>query len=266
VTANGVTIRSVSASALLKLTTIDSTGATLFEVTVPSMNLPGTIRYTGAGMPIELISQRPLISLSVLSADKLFGVQSIDLRQPGVNTLLVIPADIRALNAGKRLRVLMDAQDALVTSPTWLAGPGRVENGSWVQPYAQGEATLEVISARPWRNEVARFDVDGDRGVSPLDVLALINAINGNVFPGGALPARSNSSPQGFFDPDGDESLSPLDVLSVVNELNRGGGGGEGEGEGEDETYTNPCTLNEQAVDALMTIGLAEELSGRKRK
>jgi hypothetical protein len=114
---------------------------------------------------------------------------------------------------------------------------------------------LEVVSARAWRNEVLRFDVDGDQSLSPLDVLALIDAINGRVFSAGSLPARTSTSPSGFYDPDGDGTLSPLDVLAVVNELNRGKGGGEGEGPVE---VSVAAPVDVVRIDQIMAAGLED--------
>lgn len=70
-----------------------------------------------------------------------------------------------------------------------------------------------------WRNPLDQLDVDRDRGISPLDVLTVINEINrgGNSqFP----PVRPETAP--FLDVDGNGGLSPLDALRVINALNSG--------------------------------------------
>lgn len=91
-----------------------------------------------------------------------------------------------------------------------------------------------VSNLRPWQNRLNPLNVNKTGGVDPLDVLALVNAINGNRQ--GALPSpRSTStSNESDYDVDGDGFLTPLDVLLVVNFLNGTSNspppGGEGEG------------------------------------
>ncbi len=81
----------------------------------------------------------------------------------------------------------------------------------------------------PWRNESFPEDIDGDGGISPMDVLFLVNEINRN----GSRPlTEADLLEDMFLDPDGDRYLGPLDVLQVVNYINThgvvGGPGGEG--------------------------------------
>jgi len=82
----------------------------------------------------------------------------------------------------------------------------------------------------PWHHRERPMDADGDGFISPLDVLILINRINGN--PNLLLPhVRSQVGGRDtWFDVDADGYVTPIDVLLVINQLNRGGGGG-GEGE-----------------------------------
>jgi hypothetical protein len=80
-----------------------------------------------------------------------------------------------------------------------------------------------ISNPTPWQNPINPLDVDGsggDKPVDPLDVLALVNAINGNRQ--GALPSPRPLSTftESFYDVDGDGSLNPLDVLAVVNFIN----------------------------------------------
>ncbi len=247
---------SAPASEIAKFTTLNDTGAKLFEVSAPATNLPGTVRYSGSGKPIELVSNRPSIDLAVLSADKLYGVQLVDLRASGSQNLTLRRADVLALNSGKNLRILMDQADTLVALSDWKSQTGRVENSVWVQPYVSDAATIEIVSASPWQNEVNPTDVDGDQGASPLDVLELINQINANTFPGGVLPERVSGGQQSFYDPDGDGRVGPLDVLMVINELNRVSGG-----EGES---TRIALNNIKNVDQLMSADLFDILDERQ--
>ena len=236
VTAGGSTIRNVPAAELNKVTIVDNVGTKLFEVTLPATNLPGIVRFTGTGKRIELIAERSAIDLSDLTSDKLFGIEIIDLRAVGANSLAFRASEVSALNGLKTRRILMDRDDTLTALGSWRAQAGQLENGDWVQPFTNAGARIEVISVTPWQNKVNRHDIDGDQAVSPLDVLVLVNLINSNTFPNGQLPSRGSSQTDGYFDPDGDNSVGPLDVLTLVNEVNRGSGtNGEGEGANQSE-------------------------------
>ncbi len=253
VTAGGNTINSVPVVDLQKVTINDRSGARLFEVTAPASNLPGTIRYTGIGRPIELVSEQALIDLSSLTPDKLFGVQIVDLRLTGVNSFVFKPTDVSSLNATKTLRFIMDKDDKLATQSVWKSQTGTAENGVWVQPYTSGDARIEVISTSPWQNKVNLFDIDGDQAASPLDVLALINLINAGS--GGALPVRGSiglGTINSFIDPDGDNTLGPLDVLTVINQLNRGSGA---DGESTDAML---YPFSTQSIDQVMAVDLSD--------
>ncbi len=61
-------------------------------------------------------------------------------------------------------------------------------------------------------------DVDNSSLVTPLDVLLLINNLNGE----GAreLPPRVQHASDPFYDVNGDNFLTPLDVLIVINAIN----------------------------------------------
>ncbi|MFN7841924.1 MAG: dockerin type I domain-containing protein [Pirellula sp.] len=88
-----------------------------------------------------------------------------------------------------------------------------------------------ILSESPWLNPNLPEDIDNDRVVSPLDVLALINEINA----GGARPLDgSGLSYPPYFDPNGDRSLDALDVLMVINYINANPNGPAGEYAGEE--------------------------------
>ena len=234
----GRTVWSVPANELTKLTSINKSGVIVAELRDFSSAFPGAVRYNEATATVELKVAATSLDLSTYGTGNLQGVQTIDLRQSGANILSLKVEDVQQINSQRRLQVVMSADDTLTTPNAWVVQTGRVENGAWTQSYSNVDKitnvvrTLEVASARPWRNEVSRLDADGDTTVSPLDVLVLINGINANIFPSGQLPARQASSGSGFYDTDGDNSLSPLDVLLVINRINLGDsrrGGGEGE-------------------------------------
>jgi len=89
---------------------------------------------------------------------------------------------------------------------------------------------LVTISPNPWQNPADRFDVNGIGGVSPIDVLILINTLNLDPAPAdldpdgnGRVDELPPQKPTGrpFLDPTGDGLLTPLDVLAVIGEINR---------------------------------------------
>ena len=81
------------------------------------------------------------------------------------------------------------------------------------------------------------MDVDNQNGVTPLDVLIVINRLNA----GGAgdlpPPVTAQLSPP-FYDTSGDNEVTALDALQIINYLNAttATAAGEGEGEGTEPT------------------------------
>jgi hypothetical protein len=93
------------------------------------------------------------------------------------------------------------------SAPTGEASAGEVED------------YLVTIVVNPWQNSVNRFDVDNSGAASPVDVLVLINYLNGDPPPVNPLPtARPTNRP--FYDVNGDGSATAADVLQVINHLN----------------------------------------------
>ena len=89
------------------------------------------------------------------------------------------------------------------------------------------------------------LDVTGDSFVSPLDVLAVINAIN-------LIKSDSQTVAfaEMFLDTNGDGILSPLDALLVINFLNRSGQvGGEGEASSSFAPLIEIATSNEDSIN-----------------
>ena len=85
------------------------------------------------------------------------------------------------------------------------------------------QRTIEPLESRQlmasdWQNHLLIRDVDQSGLVTPLDVLILVNAINGSGIR--VLPPRPIASTEPFFDVSGDGSLTPLDVLVVINAIN----------------------------------------------
>ena len=86
---------------------------------------------------------------------------------------------------------------------------------------------VEVLAnEHPWQNPVLACDVDRREGVTPGDVLKLINEINA-----GRKPALAFARPakELYLDPTADDKITPHDVLLVINWLNGLAVNGEGE-------------------------------------
>jgi hypothetical protein len=93
---------------------------------------------------------------------------------------------------------------------------------------------LYSLSTNPFDSE----DVNGDGQVSPVDALAVINALNdgGNVVQGEGQPGEKVKLQ---VDVSNDGALSPIDALLVINELNA-----EGEHGGAHQVAYTPITLD----------------------
>jgi hypothetical protein len=75
----------------------------------------------------------------------------------------------------------------------------------------------DSVSSATWRNLDNPYDVDGVDGVTPLDVLIIVNYINAH--PGDmSLPDVQIAEPP-FYDVSGDGLCTPHDVLLVINFL-----------------------------------------------
>ena len=75
--------------------------------------------------------------------------------------------------------------------------------------------------ASDWQNASLMRDVDNSSLVTPVDVLLLINNLNGDG--SRELPSRSQHTGDPFYDVNGDQSLTPLDALIVINAINNFG-------------------------------------------
>ena len=84
----------------------------------------------------------------------------------------------------------------------------------------QGNMPLAMYNAE------SPADVDGDKSLSPLDALALINLLNtqggGDIrsFARSAEAQGESSQSASYYDTNNDGYISPLDVLFVINQLN----------------------------------------------
>lgn len=105
-----------------------------------------------------------------------------------------------------------------------------------------------------YTNNASPLDVNADGFISPIDVLAVINALN----TGGARSlfegtGEGESSDRFFIDTNGDGMLSPMDALNVINHLNANSQGRQAEGEG------TPSTSSLAANDAVYSDDLFDD-------
>jgi hypothetical protein len=85
--------------------------------------------------------------------------------------------------------------------------------------FAGAQGSVNLVAAPPWKNPILPLDINGDTRVEPVDVLVLINAINGGLTELPNPPAAPLLPPP-YYDPNGDGALQPIDVLIVINFLN----------------------------------------------
>lgn len=134
----------------------------------------------------------------------------------GQRTLTFNVSSASKTNGPVGVRVRMSSQSGL--GPNGAAPDGEVED------------YLTTIQRNPYTNPTNNLDVNGDGGVSPIDVLQLVNYIN--LVGGGSLPFPVTGPVPPYLDVNGDGSVGPLDVLAVINFINSRSSGGGGEGEG----------------------------------
>ncbi|MEZ6150590.1 MAG: Ig-like domain-containing protein [Pirellulaceae bacterium] len=117
-------------------------------------------------------------------------------------------------------------------------------------------ATVNVrVQNSRWQNPQNSLDVNADGFVSPIDVLLVINYLNGH---GNPILPDSGVVPPPYLDPTGDELVTPNDVLQIINYLNANSQGGRGEGESSGVEYAMPITP-QQMVDTVGP-GIVQEL------
>jgi hypothetical protein len=93
---------------------------------------------------------------------------------------------------------------------------------------SSGDALLLIANTTPWQNPLNGLDTNRDGSVSPIDVLAVINAIN----EGGSrnLTSSQHEIALGLYlDANGDDRVSPIDALMRINALARSSLSGVGE-------------------------------------
>ncbi len=134
------------------------------------------------------------------------------------------------------------------------------------------DATIRLLS-HAWQNQPDPLDVNDDGDVSPIDVLLVINELNGRTLSHpqtGQLRPRQASDTL-FPDVNGDDLATPLDVLIVINALNSLSAAGEGEAERDRILAEWPATAPsaprtpdwESRIEPAWQANARQELPGR---
>jgi uncharacterized protein GlcG (DUF336 family) len=113
-------------------------------------------------------------------------------------------------------------QDTGIFTPwhTWAKDP--LAAPLFAVPSSNVQSHVDLVGLEPWHNAQTTMDVDGDRLITPVDAVLVLNALN--TFGPRSLPdfRPASAASNGFLDTSGDAFLSPLDALLVINRLNSG--------------------------------------------
>jgi hypothetical protein len=160
------------------------------------------------------------------------------------STQIAFPAQVTILAGQPRVQFFISSVDDTLFEP--------VQQVRVVARTRSGEPAMQSFDLRlmdndsKWHNYASPLNVDGDQGISPLDVLAIVNYLNSDLSKD--LFTATVPTPPIYIDTDDDQTVSPLDALLVINYLN-GRVSFVGEGEGEGETGLSNSEANSFAVD-----------------
>ncbi len=85
------------------------------------------------------------------------------------------------------------------------------------------QLAISPLRQTPWQSPFNYLDVNIDGGLSPLDVLALVDDINRNGSRPLPVPPVEPNVPPLYLDPSGNNAISSLDVLMLIDDINRNG-------------------------------------------
>lgn len=146
------------------------------------------------------------------------------------STQVAFPSQVTIVAGQPRVQfVISSVDDKIFESAQQIQIVARSRSG---EPAMQRFNLRLLDNDSKWHNYAMPLNVDGDEGISPLDVLAIVNYVNSNLSKD--LFTATVPAPPIYIDTDDDQTVSPLDVLLVINFLNNGRSGvGAGEGETE---------------------------------
>lgn len=227
-TGSGRTITAIPASdqtgtATITVTVTDPGGLAAMETFTFAVNdaPPTTIEVDGSDDTFSLRNTN-------LSLD---GVDTIDLRGAGDNTLELDAEVIRTRFAGGVLNVVANSGDNVVFDEGWSFETTMISDGQLVRQFVHSGAILNLIGPDDFTNPMDRFDVNANGDITAVDALQIINELNNRAFgtsqsnpPGSVSDITTvNLAFFGFYDVSRDFSITALDALQVINELNRQG-------------------------------------------
>jgi Ca2+-binding EF-hand superfamily protein len=170
-------------------------------------------------------------------ASQLDGIQLIDIRGTGNNTLMLDAARIADTFAGGEILVVSDSGDQVVFDDGWDFNQAFAGGGRLIRQFVHNNAVLNLTGPDDFSNPIDIYDVNASGDVSALDALQVINELGRRTY------SDPNSSPSGqirdletldltsfrFYDVTADFRISALDALRVINELGRRSNSGSGE-------------------------------------
>ncbi len=224
-----VTIPAGAQSINVGVTAVDDQ---LLDGTIQTTLTASAVGYVGAQIALSVADHEPIAIVSDLTT-LMEGVESsssatikIDLPGPApaggtVVELSTVPS--RQLDTPASI-VIPAGQDSATLEVALLddnivEGTGRLTLTAFAEGYVSTSFVFQTIDddTSPYTNSSNRLDVDGKDGVTVLDVLAVINALNRyEIGPVSRIPVENVS----YIDTNGDGVLSPLDVLFIINYLN----------------------------------------------
>lgn len=110
-------------------------------------------------------------------------------------------------------------------------GPQLVTVTASANGYEPGVGSFFVADTLAWHNAALRWDVDGDKRISPIDVLQVFNDLNRRGSRVLSAPEQTDVPP--YLDVNNDGHISPIDALLIINFINNGS---VAEGEARDST------------------------------
>ncbi len=143
------------------------------------------------------------------------------------STQIAFPAQVTILAGQPRIQFFISSvDDTIFESAQQVRVVARTRSG---EPAMQSFDLRLLDNDSKWHNYASPLNVDGDQGISPLDVLAIVNYLNSDLSKD--LFSATVPTPPMYIDTDDDQTVSPLDALLVINFLNnRVTVAGEGEG------------------------------------
>jgi len=186
-----------------------------------------TLQLNGSGISVDL---------TAIADSNLTQIDRIDIAGSGANTLTLNQQEVLNMSGDSdTLYVLSNSDDTVVIGTGWSLTGTQVENGVFFRIVEQGTARLFLKGPHDLQNPAQREDVNGQDGVTALDVLDVINYINSHTGDP-TLPDPLVTPPSHFYDVFGDGYCTAQDVLNVINYINsHSGGSAEGEAVGESE-------------------------------